>query len=409
MDAFFTGLTKRQAMLLLTAVTFGGQEGVQAFDFLPDEEADVLRHRAGQILAIPRDKRVPFLVQEIKRFVTGRKAYDLRAADPKRVAEVLGGERDAMVEVILRAMPASVADDVRIELAQPVMELRREIRPDILSVIRWKVEQRLATAMPKPSGFAIVDLLVLSSGELICLADVLGAKWLSPLVAPLPDEAREAFLKQLPPDQRLQLARAIQDRPPARRTEAEAAREAVKRLVEGIEPHQALRMAGLRRIARACLAQSPELAARLIEKQRGELGRQIARCVSEERKAPRRSDEAVKREVLDELELLADRGLVERPVRLPPPPIPKRPPPRPIRDLSPPEPRPPPRAPSAAAPPAPGAQRAPSPAGARPRVSSPSNPGGAPRIQRGGAAAEPPPRRPSVVVRPSPLRGPRKP
>ena len=59
-------------MLLLTTVTFGGQDSVGIFDHLPDDEGELLRHRAQEILQIPRDRRLPLLVQEIKRLVTAR-------------------------------------------------------------------------------------------------------------------------------------------------------------------------------------------------------------------------------------------------------------------------------------------------------------------------------------------------
>jgi hypothetical protein len=443
MDAFFTGLTKRQAMLLLTAVTFGGQEGVAAFDFLPDDEADVLRDRARQILAIPREQRVPFLVQEIKRFVTGHSADELKSVDARQVAEVLKNERPALTEVVLRSLPSSVVSDVRIELAQPVLDLTREVRPDILAIIRWKLERRLADAMPKARDFSVFDLLLLSAGDLLTLADHLGARVIAPMVEALAPSEREELLRALPPDQRHLLQHTLQSRQPGRRHDPAVAREALARAAEGGELRHAMRLSGIRRIARACIAQSPELAARVIEKQRGDLGRHLARCVSEERKAGNRgSEESIKREVLDELDRLAERGLIERPVRLPSPPLPHRQPSRgPVRELG----SSAGARPSSTANPAerPFSGRTPKPhvslhgsglsssgvprsfstgnprvssvsnPGATPRVSSSANPAAPPRIERGGAAAQSPydrPSRRSLVVRPgNPLRGPRKP
>ncbi|MFN7135316.1 MAG: hypothetical protein ACK4N5_24795, partial [Myxococcales bacterium] len=197
MDAFFTGLTKRQTMLLLTAVTFGGQQGLEAFDNLPDDEAEILRDRAQQILAIPREKRVPFLVQEIKRNVTGRRGEELRAADPAQVARALEKERPAMVEVILRALPSSLADEVRIAVSQPVLDLPREVRPELLAVIRWKFEQQLAKAAPPRNAFTLGDLLVLSPRDLQYLADVLGIRYLAGPLSTLPADERDAFLQAL--------------------------------------------------------------------------------------------------------------------------------------------------------------------------------------------------------------------
>src|SRR5689334_767713 len=127
-------------MLLLTAVTFGGNEPGELFDYLPDEEAELLKHRAGALNQIPRDKRIPLLVQGIKRLISARRKQ-LGSADPVRLAKVLSGERAALVEVVLRALPATVAEALRRELPNhgPV-KLKREVRQDVLSIVRWRLE-----------------------------------------------------------------------------------------------------------------------------------------------------------------------------------------------------------------------------------------------------------------------------
>ena len=395
MDSYFAGLTKRQAMLLLTAVTFGGQEGVESFDCLPDDEGELLRDRARQILSIPRDKRVPFLVQEIKRFITANKLEVLRFADPKKVAEALAKERPAMVEVILRALPSSVAQEVRTALAQPVVELRHEVRRDVLAIIRWKFEEKLATSMPDKAAFSLSDLLVMPSRDLTFVADVLGAKALSQLLVCIPEAERDPILKQLAPEQR-----QIASRPPnpdqgPRRTTPERAKEILDRTFKDIEPRRAVRLMGVRRIAKACLCQNPEFASRVIEQHRDEFGRELAHFVSEERRKGNRGDTNARDEVLAELEQWATRGMVDKPLRLPPPPMAKKPAHHSVRDLE-----TGPRRGAAAR--VPGRPPAPPP----PRASSPT-------IQRGGAAAsshsarEIPVR--STILRPTPARGPRKP
>src|SRR3954465_15220778 len=112
-------------MLLLTAVTFGGNECTGAFPPLPDEEAEILKHRAQALLQIPRDKRIPFLVQEIKRLVTARRRQ-LAGVDPVRLAEGWTKERSAMVEVVLRALPSALADAVRKEVPRQPVKLKHE-------------------------------------------------------------------------------------------------------------------------------------------------------------------------------------------------------------------------------------------------------------------------------------------
>src|SRR4051812_13801896 len=163
-------------MLLLTSVTFGGAECVGAFEHLPDEEAELLKHRATALMQIPRDKRIPFLVQEIKRLVTARRRQ-LGTVDPARLAAVLGKERNALVEVVLRALPSQLADAVRKDVPGGPLKLKRDVRPDVLSIIRWKLEEAVRGSQPKGAGsFKFTDLLMLQSRELLTIADRMGAR-----------------------------------------------------------------------------------------------------------------------------------------------------------------------------------------------------------------------------------------
>ena len=95
MDQVFTALNRRQAMLLLTTVAFGGQEALPGFAHLPEVEGELLRHRAEQLLQIPRDKRIPLLIHELKRRMSAQRSQ-LLSADPQALAALLasGAEGD---------------------------------------------------------------------------------------------------------------------------------------------------------------------------------------------------------------------------------------------------------------------------------------------------------------------------
>jgi hypothetical protein len=153
LEEHLASLSKRQTMLLLTAVTFGGNECTEAFAHLPDEESEILKHRANALMQIPRDKRIPLLVQEIKRLVTQRRR-SLGSADPARLAKVLAGERPALVEVVLKALPSALADAVRNDMPpRDPVKLKHEVRPDVLSIIRWKLEDALKQGSPQVGVF----------------------------------------------------------------------------------------------------------------------------------------------------------------------------------------------------------------------------------------------------------------
>jgi hypothetical protein len=81
----------------------------------------------------------------------------------------------------------------------------------------------------------------------------------------------------------------------------------------------AIRGAGVHRLARASVAQSAEFASRLVEKHRSEFGQTLAKWVREERAKPTTRGDGGRTDIVTDLERLAARGLIERPVRLTPP------------------------------------------------------------------------------------------
>lgn len=315
MDSFFTSLNKRQTMLLLTATTFGGQEGVAALDFLPEEQAELLKHRAQEILQIPREQRVPALVQEIKRLVKDRRGM-LWSADPARLAALLSRERGALVEVVLRALPAALAEAVRAHLPPTGVKLMREVRPQVLDIVRWKLEAMLAREGAVAAGFRFSDVMMMPTRELLTVCDRLGARVLGPAMAGLPSEELEPLIKSLPPDLKLLATKAVAANAPRKLAEEDA--RAQLEVHEGLQDlGSALRSAGVQRLARACLAQSPEFAARMLERHRGDFGQLLGRWVREERAKPPPKGDGGRTDIVADLERLAARGYIERPIRMP--------------------------------------------------------------------------------------------
>ncbi|RKH10739.1 hypothetical protein D7X74_26815 [Corallococcus sp. CA047B] len=382
MDSFFTSLSKRQTMLLLTAVTFGGQESMAALEHLPDEESALLRHRAQEILQIPREKRLPAVVQELKRLMKDRRGQ-LWTADPERLAALLQRERGALVEVTLRALPGNMADAVRGHLPPSRVKLTREVRPQVLDIIRWKLEEALAREVAGQSaGFKFADVLNLQTRELLTVSDRLGARVLGPALAGLPEGELTGFLEALPPDL-LQLASKSVAANAPRKLPEEDARAQIT-LHEGFtRPAGAIRSAGVQRLARACVAQSPEFAARMLEKHRGEFGQLVAKWVREERSRPTARGDGGRTDIVMDLERLAVRGLIERPVRLTAPPRP-----------------------SAVLPPPPGARKAAPPPEGRPASGAPSARQAAPAARPpAGRTTAPDPSRSPALRAPKALRG----
>jgi hypothetical protein len=304
-------------MLLLTTLTFGGGESVEVFDHLPEDDSALLKHRAAMLQQIPRDKRVPFLVQEIKRLVTARRKQ-LAAADPQRLSQVLAKERGSTIEVVLRALPSQLAEQTRTLLTDaPQVKLRKEVRPDILSIVRWKLEEKLKESTPKVGSFKFSDLLILQSRELLTISDRMGARALATAIAGMSDGDRENFFTALPPDQR-SLAQRASEAGKTRKLSPEDSKTVLD--IHGAlkDPSAGMRSAGAQRIARACVAQGPEFAARVIERHNNELGRMLQKWVREERHKSVKGDGG-RMDIVEQMERLAQRGVIDRPMRLAPP------------------------------------------------------------------------------------------
>lgn len=318
MEHFFTSLSKRQTMLLLTGVTFGGQEVMESFEFLGEQESALLKFRAQDLLQIPREKRIPILVQEIKRLVTSRPT-ELFGADPAKLAEVLQGERAATRDILLATFPEALAETVRAYLPPSPGRPPKKLRPEILPILRWRLEEVLLEAGARRAHFKFSDVLLLQTRELLTLADHMGSRALGPAMAGLVTADREEFLTRLPPDLKQMAERTIEHLSERKMADADA-KDVIAVHAGERGPAEAVRSAGAQRLARACLAQSPEFAARLVERQRGEFGALLVKWVREERaKAVNRGDGG-RTEIVEELEALEQRGLISKPLRMPSPP-----------------------------------------------------------------------------------------
>jgi hypothetical protein len=321
-EQFFTSLSKRQTMLLLTSLAFGGSSSVEAYDHLAVDEEELLKHRAASLLQIPREKRIPLLVQEIKRLVTARRKL-LASADPKRMAALLSKERRALVEVVLNALPGDLAQALRQELGNPVvLKLRKDVKPEVLSIIRWKIEDSLKQSTPQVGSFRFTDLLTFQQRDVFAIADRMGARVLATAIAGLNDEARTAWLQKLPPDQKQLAVRAAEAGSSRKLSEKDA--QVVLEIHGGIEnPSLGMRSAGVQRIVRASLAQSVEFAQRMVERHPGDLGKLFTRWIREEKTKQVKGDGG-RTDIVEQMERLAQKSVLDRPMRLPPP---MRPPP----------------------------------------------------------------------------------
>jgi hypothetical protein len=331
LETYLSSLTKRQSMLLLTAVTFGGQGALASLEYLTEEESALLRNRAEALLALPKERRIPMLVQEMKRLVTPRRGQ-LWATGPEQLAQLMLRERAVLRQVLLKALPSGLADSVRRCLPPERSRPTREVRPEVLNIVRGRLEDILARATPVGTAFKFADVLLLQPRELVTLLDELGIRALAPALAGLNEETRARFFAELPPGHLERTTQAVTAAAPRRLLPEDA--EETLALHPGLGL-AALRSAGALKLARALLAQSGDFAVRVLERNPGDLGQLLARWFKEERNRVVNRGDGGRVEVVSVLDQFAAKGLMERPLRprtpspVTPPPVASAPAPRP--------------------------------------------------------------------------------
>jgi len=303
-------------MLLLASVVFGRAGAEEAFQFLPEEEAELLTHRFGAFRSIPKEQRIPFLVREMRRMLSMRRRR-LATADPKHLAGLLAKEKPVVTQVILRALPAPLAHSVQKALPGfRAMQLYREPRAEVLSIVRWKLEEELQNSSVS-AHFRFEDLMGLQARELITVCDRMGARVFATALAGLPSGERQNFFAALPPDQRMLAQRAC-DVAKTQHLQAKDARRLLELYGATEDPSAAIRSAGIRRIMKACLAESSAFASTITRRYEGELGGLLLHWLEKEKGKQVRGDGG-RADILEQLEFLARRGFLERPLILPKP------------------------------------------------------------------------------------------
>ena len=202
-------------MLLLTTLTMGSSN-VDIFNRLPSEVHERLKTKAQSLLAIPTEKRVPFMVHEIKQVLASQGLRGVERCDPGWILQGLRGESPRVVAVILNSMPPQTVRSI-LELLPPGIRQRlppreeiKRIHPEIARSIRWQFEARF-WAMPSPSSkvFNFHEIIQLDRNELYKLVRALGLVELGQAFGAVGKMALAELCRRLPSDKTQELINAV--------------------------------------------------------------------------------------------------------------------------------------------------------------------------------------------------------
>jgi len=260
---FFAPLSELDATLLLATLTVGGRESVDLFRHLPSDRAARLQEKAEALLAIPREKSVPFMVKELKEAVALRGLRGVELADPSWLLDRMRGERARTIAAILYDLPPSVVRSVLkrlppgIRSALPARSELAAVSPVLLRAVRERYESRFHP-MPRPSGgqLSFHTLIRIDRAHLNALMRYLGLVELGQAFVAVGKLALAELCRRLPPEQANELIQAVRTTPPADVPEVKTAQQFLAKVLGDFKDTDELfQHAGLWRFAKACLAE----------------------------------------------------------------------------------------------------------------------------------------------------------
>src|SRR4051812_43148644 len=132
-------LDRRQQTLLLTMLSFGGSVSKELFQFLPDDAAAAMASKAAKLDEIPKEKRVPLMVRELKQMMTFRAIKGLEGVEPSWLAAGFKGESPRIIAIALMHMPSSIQKQIVARLPDAVREAlpaRDQLKQVPMSVVK---------------------------------------------------------------------------------------------------------------------------------------------------------------------------------------------------------------------------------------------------------------------------------
>ena len=210
-------LDRRQQSLLLTAMSFGGAEARELWRFLPDEDAHLIADKAARLEEIPREKRVPLMVRELRGLMSFRAVKGLDGVEPSWLAAAFKGESPRVIAAVLMFLPSSLSRQIiarlpeGVQKALPAREELKNIPMEVIKLVRSRFDQKFIV-MPLErdlTDLGFEDVVLLSAKELITLVRSIGADEIACAFLAVGKRALAEFLSKLSPQDGEELLAAV--------------------------------------------------------------------------------------------------------------------------------------------------------------------------------------------------------
>ncbi|MDP2345960.1 MAG: hypothetical protein Q8O67_33780 [Deltaproteobacteria bacterium] len=210
-------LDRRQQTLLLTTLAFAGSQATELWDLLPDELRDALREKQAKLEEIPRDKRVPLVIRELKGLMSFRAQKGIDGVEPSWLAAGFKGENPRIIAAVLMYLPSSLSKQIvarlpeHVQQALPSREQMKGVPLEVVKLVRARFDAKFI-AMPlegELSSLGFGDLVLLSAKELIVLVRNIGADEVACAFLAVGKRALAEFLSKLSPQDGEELIAAV--------------------------------------------------------------------------------------------------------------------------------------------------------------------------------------------------------
>lgn len=256
-------LDRRQQTMLLTVLSFAGSRGEELLEHLPDDVAAAMLEKAKKLDEIPKEKRVPLMVRELKQLMSFRALKGLEGVEPSWLVAGFKGESPRTVAIVLMHMPASVSKQILqrlpegVRAAMPSREELRDVPLEVVKLVRSRFDAKFAS-MPverDTSSFSFRDVVMLNAKELVTMVRYLGADELAVAFLAAGKRALAELLRRLPSEDSEELIAAVKRAASEDQMELKAAQAFLAKVLGNFHNTDELfQKAGLWRLARALSA-----------------------------------------------------------------------------------------------------------------------------------------------------------
>ncbi|MEW5848552.1 MAG: hypothetical protein AB2A00_07040 [Myxococcota bacterium] len=317
-------LDREQSALLLAALTFGGSDGHQLLDLLPDEAAAPLKAKVQAFQDIPKEKRIPLMLRELKRYMQYRHTRGIEGVDPSWLAAGFRGESPRVVAAALMHLPASLARQIVDKLPQ---ELKGQLPPrselqkvplEILKLVRARYDEKFASMPVLETELKVMSfksLMVLEGKELVAVTRAIGIDELACAFAAVGKRALAELLARLPRNNAEELIAAVRRVNLADVEELKVAQKFLSRVLDGFTHTEELfQKAGLYRLAKALPYEDADLARQICQRfprAHGKLLQEYMQKARDLRESwPEERAQRTQDAILDQVKELAGRGKI---------------------------------------------------------------------------------------------------